>query len=228
MLQRYDQDAMLRAMKWEGSLDEDLECAYLQTDAMMADAKIAGLPPIFFDARMRRNATTGLTVEFRRCLLVPRDLVATSHAYWQFVPHHRFSEFFVFDHVRKRAWPVVVTSELILRLLVADCELSRELDAQLLPLPVQARRKSDSVPRSVPVKKVHECTTSGARVEDSLVLIVFALSPAWSRLGRHSKCRRLGAIYEYPDVRSVLSRERQGRHGDVRASAEECGSVCND
>lgn len=102
MLQRFEREAKLRTERAEDDLDQDLEQAYHQTDTVMAEAQIHRLPPTFFDAQMRRNAATGLSIEFRRCLQVFRDRATTSDAYWQFIPHQRFSERFVFDHVSQQ------------------------------------------------------------------------------------------------------------------------------
>lgn len=101
MLQRYELEARQRAETTRGEVDNDLELAYLQTDAALFDAEMFSLPPVFFDTRMRRaNCPGGLSIEFRRSLRVPHGRDVTSDAFWQFIPRQTAYKQFIFNHVR--------------------------------------------------------------------------------------------------------------------------------
>lgn len=109
MLHRYDWNARLRLEKAQDDLDADIKHAYHQTDAIFAEAEMANLPSVFFGSRMhRKTESAGLTIEFRRCVVVPRSSAVANEAYWEFTPHKRFSDQFVLEHVRGASGSVLI------------------------------------------------------------------------------------------------------------------------
>lgn len=97
-LERFEHDAMLRAQQIGDNLD-GFDHVYLKTDAVLADAEVAKLPPVYFDARIRLGPPSFL-IEIRRRLRVACDHYTMSEAYWWFSLRSNFSKLFIFEQVR--------------------------------------------------------------------------------------------------------------------------------
>lgn len=132
IVQRYELDAKLRADRALTRLDEDLDLAFLQTDAVLMKAEMYTLPPVFSDARIhRQNYSEGLLVEYRRNLWVPHDRDATIDASWDFIPHQCPSKSMNFDHVSRQRglWGILQSNA---PLYCVGCEHSERFHEQRL------------------------------------------------------------------------------------------------
>lgn len=97
MLVNYELAARKRASKRDAEFDQ----AFFEADAVLASADLFEECSCLSDSQSHlQSGRQGISFQFRRCLLLQRDLAAVSDAMWRFRPHHELRKHFIYEQVR--------------------------------------------------------------------------------------------------------------------------------